>query len=157
MISWENMYRIVNISRNLITLVFYSSHPTDFMACQPTPSKEHNNSFLVGIILNSLVLFAAGRNIYKSQRWKIWNKSIRKKRISLNICRSRTNVHLLVFHLTIADSLVSFITMPLEAGWKLTMQWMLDDVSCRVLMVVRALGYYLSSNILVMICIDRWD
>ena len=60
-----------------------------------------------------------------------------------------------MFHLTIADSLVSFITMPLEAGWRFTMQWMLDDVSCRVLMVVRALGYYLSSNILVMICIDR--
>ena len=63
--------------------------------------------------------------------------------------------NILVFHLTIADSLVSFITMPLEAGWRLTMQWMLDDLSCRVLMVVRALGYYLSSNILVIICIDR--
>ena len=72
-------------------------------------------------------------------------------------CRSRTNVHILVFHLTIADSLVSFVTMPLEAGWRWTMQWLLDDLSCRVLMVVRALGYYLSSNILVFICIDRSD
>ena len=62
-----------------------------------------------------------------------------------------------MFHLTIADCLVSFITMPLEAGWRLTMQWLLDDLSCRVLMVVRALGYYLSSNILVMICLDRSD
>ena len=67
----------------------------------------------------------------------------------------RTNVHTLVFHLTVADSIVSFVTMPLEAGWRYTMQWQADDLSCRVLMVVRALGYYLSSAMLVMLCIDR--
>ena len=71
------------------------------------------------------------------------------------IVRSRTNVHTLVFHLTIADCLVSFVTMPLEAAWRFTMQWKGDDLSCRVLMVVRALGYYLSSNMLLIICFDR--
>ena len=70
---------------------------------------------------------------------------------------SRTNVHLLVFHLTIADSIVSFITMPLEAGWRFTMQWKADNISCKLLMVVRALGYYLSSAILVMLCVDRYS
>ena len=34
----------------------------------------------------------------------------------------RTNVHTLVFHLTVADSIVSFVTMPLEAAWRYTMQ-----------------------------------
>ena len=67
----------------------------------------------------------------------------------------RTNVHTLVFHLTVADSIVSFVTMPLEAGWRYTMQWQADDLSCRVLMVVRALGYYLSSAMLVMLALDR--
>ena len=69
--------------------------------------------------------------------------------------RMRTNVHTLVFHLTIADSIVSFVTMPLEAGWRYSMQWTAGDISCRLLMVVRALGYYLSSAMLVMLCIDR--
>ena len=36
--------------------------------------------------------------------------------------RSRTNIHYLVFHLTIADTLVSFVTMPLEAAWRFTQQ-----------------------------------
>ena len=67
----------------------------------------------------------------------------------------RTNVHTLVFHLTVADCIVSFVTMPLEAGWRYSMQWQGDNISCKVLMVVRALGYYLSSAMLVMLCLDR--
>ena len=47
--------------------------------------------------------------------------------------------------------------MPLEAGWRFTMQWKADNMSCKLLMVVRALGYYLSSAILVMLCVDRYS
>ena len=36
--------------------------------------------------------------------------------------RSRTNVHYLVFHLTIADTITCFITMPMETLWRLTLQ-----------------------------------
>ena len=79
-------------------------------------------------------------------------------------------MHYLVFHLTIADFIVSGITMPLEAVWRFTLQvmmemimssilsyyqWYGDNMSCKMLMVVRALGYYLSSAILVNISIDR--
>ena len=38
---------------------------------------------------------------------------------------------------------------------RFTIQWRAGNVACKVLMVVRALGYYLSSAILVSICIDR--
>jgi hypothetical protein len=38
------------------------------------------------------------------------------------IPRTRTNIHLLVFHLTVADSIVSFLIMPMEAIWRYTMQ-----------------------------------
>ena len=60
-----------------------------------------------------------------------------------------------MFHLTVADAMVSFITMPLEACWRFTMQWQADNITCKMLMVVRALGYYLSSAILVSLCLDR--
>ena len=33
--------------------------------------------------------------------------------------RSRTNVHYLVFHLTLADTIISYITMPMETFWRL--------------------------------------
>ena len=34
--------------------------------------------------------------------------------------RSRTNVHYLVFHLTIADTITCFITLPMETVWRAT-------------------------------------
>jgi hypothetical protein len=33
-------------------------------------------------------------------------------------------------------------------------RWEADNISCKVLMVVRAFGYFLSSAMLVIICID---
>ena len=75
--------------------------------------------------------------------------------VHLKVILFCTNVHFLVFHLTIADSIVCFITLPLEAGWRYTVQWRADNFTCKLMMVVRALGYYLLSAILVNLCIDR--
>ena len=36
--------------------------------------------------------------------------------------QSRTNVHFLVFHLTLADAIVSFITMPMETIWRVVIE-----------------------------------
>ena len=63
-----------------------------------------NIIFKVGMVLNTMALLTAS------------------KQSSGTDIRSRTNVHYLVFHLTIADTLVSFITMPLEAAWRFTLQ-----------------------------------
>ena len=63
-----------------------------------------NLSISVGIVLNSLVLVIAGK---QSTRPDI---------------RSRTNVHYIVFHLTIADTITCFITMPMETLWRLTIE-----------------------------------
>ena len=35
---------------------------------------------------------------------------------------SRTNVHFLVFHLTLADAVISFITMPMETIWRVVIE-----------------------------------
>ena len=36
--------------------------------------------------------------------------------------KGRTNVHMMVLHLTLADLIVSFIVIPLEIGWRLSVQ-----------------------------------
>ena len=108
----------------------------------------------VGIVLNSLVLVFA------------WKQS---KRPTI---RSRTNVHYLVFHLTIADTITCFITMPMETLWRLTievtkhrciasishimLQWYAGNCMCKVLMMIRTGGYILSSLLLVVLSIDRY-
>ena len=35
---------------------------------------------------------------------------------------SRTNVHFLVFHLTLADAVISFVTMPMETAWRVVIE-----------------------------------
>ena len=40
--------------------------------------------------------------------------------------QSRTNVHYLVFHLTIADTIISFITMPMETIWRIIIEVVLE-------------------------------
>ena len=50
---------------------------------------------------------------------------------------------------------VTCILMPIEIGWAATVQWLAGDFLCRVLLVLRVFGLYLSNFILVCISIDR--
>ena len=69
--------------------------------------------------------------------------------------RSTTNVHYLVFHLTLADSIICYIVLPMETLWRLTIQWEAGNFLCKFLMMFRTGGFILSSCILVVISIDR--
>ena len=42
--------------------------------------------------------------------------------INYPLARVRTNVHYLVYHLTLADSITCFITLPMETIWRATIQ-----------------------------------
>ena len=93
--------------------------------------------FVIGTIGNVIVFIAA----YK-QHVSIEN-------------HGRNNVHIMVVHLTIADLIVSFVVIPLEIGWRLSVQWYAGNVMCKVLMFLRAFAFYLSSMTLVCLSIDR--
>ncbi|XP_011500125.1 PREDICTED: gonadotropin-releasing hormone II receptor-like isoform X1 [Ceratosolen solmsi marchali] len=69
----------------------------------------------------------------------------RKSRISLMIC-----------HLSIADLLVAFFTIPIEIGWRLTVQWIAGNPACKIFLFLRAFGLYLSNNILICVSLDRY-
>jgi len=92
---------------------------------------------VLGIMANSLVLFIAGRQSNRQDT------------------RSWTNVHFLVFHLTIADSVTCSITLPMETVWRATVEWYAGNMVCKVLMMIRTGGFILSSNMLVVLSIDR--
>ncbi len=62
----------------------------------------------------------------------------------------------MVVHLTIADLFVCFVVMPLEIGWRLSVQWFAGNAACKVLMFIRAFAFYLSSATLVVLSIDRY-
>ncbi len=68
----------------------------------------------------------------------------------------KSRVNLFIMHLAIADMIVTFIMMPMEISWHVTVSWNAGDVSCRIMMFWRAFGFYLSSFILVAISLDRY-
>ncbi|XP_045482662.1 adipokinetic hormone/corazonin-related peptide receptor variant I [Harmonia axyridis] len=73
--------------------------------------------------------------------------------------RRRNNpsrINMMLIHLAIADLLVTFLMMPLEIAWSITVMWIAGDVMCRVMLFFRMFGLYLSSFLLVCISIDRY-
>jgi gonadotropin-releasing hormone receptor len=60
--------------------------------------------FVMGTIGNTVVCFLSHRQ----------NDSPENK--------GRTNVHMMVLHLTLSDLIVSYIVIPLEIGWRLSVQ-----------------------------------
>ncbi|CAH0687963.1 unnamed protein product [Spodoptera exigua] len=47
-------------------------------------------------------------------------------------------------------------TRHLMIGWKYTNAWLVGNLMCKLLLVLRAFGLYLSSNVLVCISVDRF-
>ncbi|CAK1542383.1 unnamed protein product [Leptosia nina] len=70
--------------------------------------------------------------------------------------RRKSRVDLLMTHLAVADVCVTCGVIPLEIGWKYTNAWLAGNLMCKVLLVMRAFGLYLSSNVLVCISLDRY-
>ncbi|KAK3097808.1 hypothetical protein FSP39_013396 [Pinctada imbricata] len=68
----------------------------------------------------------------------------------------KSRVNQFILHLSIADLIVTFIMLPLEIIWNITVEWTAGDAACRTLMFFRILGLYLSSFILVAISLDRY-
>lgn len=68
----------------------------------------------------------------------------------------RKRMNRLVIHLSIADLMVTFITIPFELGWRFTVTWKAGNIGCKVFQFLRVFGLYLSSMVLVCISIDRY-
>ena len=67
----------------------------------------------------------------------------------------KSRVNLFIMHLAVADLLVTFIMMPTEIGWHVTVAWKAGGFGCRFFMFFRTFGFYLSSFILIAISLDR--
>ncbi|PRD25737.1 UNVERIFIED_CONTAM: Gonadotropin-releasing hormone receptor [Trichonephila clavipes] len=68
----------------------------------------------------------------------------------------KSRVNLMIMHLAIADLIVTFIMIPLEIAWRITVQWVAGNAACKILLYLRAFGPYLSSSVLVCISLDRY-
>ncbi|KAK6474984.1 gonadotropin-releasing hormone II receptor-like [Huso huso] len=77
----------------------------------------------------------------------LWSASTNNKR--------KSHVRILIINLTVADLLVTFVVMPLDAIWNVTVQWLAGDVACRILMFLKLLAMYACAFVTVVISLDR--
>ncbi|XP_040063005.2 gonadotropin-releasing hormone II receptor-like [Ixodes scapularis] len=68
----------------------------------------------------------------------------------------KSRITLMILNLAVADLIVTFVMIPLEVGWRLTVQWRAGNAMCKLMQVLRAFGPYLSSMVLVCISLDRY-
>lgn len=69
--------------------------------------------------------------------------------------KRKSHVRILIMNLTVADLLVTFIVMPLDAAWNITVQWQAGDTACRLLMFLKLVAMYSCAFVTVVISLDR--
>ncbi|XP_037511749.1 adipokinetic hormone/corazonin-related peptide receptor variant I-like [Rhipicephalus sanguineus] len=68
----------------------------------------------------------------------------------------KSRIKLMMMHLAVADLIVTFVMIPLEVAWRLTVCWVAGNAMCKIMQILRAFGPYLSSMVLVCISADRY-
>ncbi|XP_047436792.1 gonadotropin-releasing hormone II receptor-like [Mugil cephalus] len=69
--------------------------------------------------------------------------------------KRKSHVRVLIVNLTLADLLVTFIVMPVDAVWNITVQWLAGDFACRLLMFLKLQAMYSCAFVTVVISLDR--
>lgn len=68
----------------------------------------------------------------------------------------KSRVNLMILHLSLADMIVTFIFLPMEIIWQVTIQWPFGRIGCKLYKFFSAFGFYMSSMVLVCISLDRY-
>lgn len=65
-------------------------------------------------------------------------------------------IYTLILHLSVADCLVTIFCIFGEASWSYTVEWIAGELACKFVKLFQMFALYLSTNVLVLIGIDRW-
>ncbi|XP_047453732.1 gonadotropin releasing hormone receptor 1 isoform X2 [Mugil cephalus] len=132
------------------------AQPTSFVAPPPpntshsppladweTPSFTRAAQFRVGATC-ILFLFAACSNL--ALLASVWRGRGR---------RLASHLRPLMLSLVSADLMMTFVVMPLDAAWNMTVQWYGGDALCKLLCFLKLFAMHASAFILVVISLDR--
>ncbi|XP_055840877.1 gonadotropin-releasing hormone receptor isoform X1 [Episyrphus balteatus] len=116
---------------------------------------EHAPQLTKSSVIKVIVLSIMGIISLFGNVATMWN--IYKTRMSRRASRqSWSAIYLLIFHLSIADVLVTGFCIIGEAAWSYTVQWLADDFTCKMVKLFQMFSLYLSTYVLVLIGVDRW-
>ena len=147
-ISFVTDFLVMPAGLNQIGTNEEPNNVTDTIMATATPMVPRdlffNDDTMVSVIAYSILFFVA---------------AFGNLTVFITLFRNRhrkSRVNLFIMHLSIADMIVTFVMIPMEIGWHVTVSWKAGDVACRILMFCRPFGFYLSSFILVAISLDRY-
>lgn len=127
----------------------------DFTAYGINCILEHAPQLNQSIIIRVIVLSVMGFISLLGNIATIWN--IRKNRSTRRLFRHNCSaIYALILHLSVADILVTFFCIIGEAAWSYTVEWMAGTITCKLMKILQMFSLYLSTNVLVLIGIDRW-
>lgn len=116
---------------------------------------EHAPQLTDKVIVKVIVLSVMGFISLVGNIATIWN--IQKNRATRRALRhSCSAIYALILHLSVADLLVTFFCIIGEALWSYTVQWLAGSIFCKLVKILQMFALYLSTNVLVLIGIDRW-
>ncbi|XP_039608713.1 gonadotropin-releasing hormone II receptor-like isoform X2 [Polypterus senegalus] len=69
--------------------------------------------------------------------------------------RQSSHIRPLILSLALADLMMTFVVMPLDAVWNITVQWYAGDALCKILCFLKLFAMHSSAFILVVISMDR--
>lgn len=84
------------------------------------------------------------------------NKTRSIRRNSRQTWHTGSAIYTLIFHLSIADLLVTVFCIFGEAFWSYTVAWIAGEFACKLVKLFQMFALYLSTYVLVLIGIDRW-
>ncbi|KAK0404892.1 hypothetical protein QR680_017684 [Steinernema hermaphroditum] len=102
-------------------------------------------TFLMLISNCVLFVFAASGNV---TMFLILNRNMRGK-------KRNSRILFLLYHMTVADLIVTFEYLPKEIVHTYTVGWYAGDLLCKLCKFFDIFGIYLSANILICMCFDR--
>ncbi|XP_034942993.1 gonadotropin-releasing hormone receptor [Chelonus insularis] len=109
------------------------------------PSLTHR-AFIKAIVLGVMAALSLVANA--TTIWSI-TKNRRKH-------QSYSAIYTLIFHLSIADLLVTIFCIAGEALWSYTVAWIWGNVTCKIFKFLQMFSLYLSTFVLVLIGVDRF-
>nr|XP_029727737.1 mu-type opioid receptor-like [Aedes albopictus] len=125
-----------------------SSHP--WILCLPHAPTLSKTGVIRVVVLSAMAIVSLLGNI--ATMW-----SIQKNRKSRRLARHNWSaIYSLIFHLSIADLLVTVFCIIGEAAWSYTVEWVAGTVACKLFKLLQMFSLYLSTYVLVLIGVDRW-
>ncbi|XP_063709384.1 gonadotropin-releasing hormone receptor [Culicoides brevitarsis] len=116
---------------------------------------EHAPTFSQSGMIRVIVLSAMAVVSLLGNIATMWN--IQKNRKSKRVTRHTWSaIYSLIFHLSISDVLVTGFCIIGEAGWTYTVEWRAGEYACKLFKMFQMFSLYLSTNVMVLIGIDRW-